>query len=505
MPNQNTMVTPRGVEEAMKEFAAFYEWRQSQSQKAVTLDYNVNSYGHGPGLFTPPMDPNVMNAMQLPQGGLEQTLPEVPTNYEMPLYGIITGQAASTDTTPPADDCGDWGEAGYVQLCRQYQVLGTEGISSRTIDLLRMGRFVDRADFADYSLIGDPFENANDGSNFDGLPGTVNPNDFMKNEFAKVMRELEVEATRRFIPDFWTAAPTNAADAFHTAWTRGMQLQINTGYRDAILGTTCDAADAKVYNFATASLAGNNISTQAGAGSYLVDLIADIVFTMDQKDIETGMGPVDRVFVMSRELFREVTAVWPCSYLTNRCLTASSANPNMVEATEQVRMREEMRAGKFLWVDGQQIPVIIDPTVPQTQGTGAAGAGTFTSDIWYVARKVRGGFPVLFKRFFNFNGPGAARDVIGAMGNLAFGMTTSPNGKYLFVLDKVGNCFKMKATRRRGLVCRTPYLNARITNVAAKPRVVSDNWNPAGPSFYVDGGTSVMAGGPSYYTPRTGE
>jgi hypothetical protein len=149
----NTQVTPTGVEEALKDFAAFYEWKQAQkSQKAVTLDYNVNSYGHGPGLFTPPMDPNVMNAMQLPQGGLEETLPEIPTNFETPLYGIITGQAASTDTTAPADDCGDWGEAGYIQLCRQAQVLGTEGVSSRTIDLLRMGRFVDRADFSDYSL-----------------------------------------------------------------------------------------------------------------------------------------------------------------------------------------------------------------------------------------------------------------------------------------------------------------------------------------------------------------
>lgn len=498
-----TAITPTNAEEALREFAAFYEWKQSQ--KAVTLDYNVNSYGHGPGLFTPPMDPNVMNAMQLPQGGLEETLPEIPTNFETPLYGIITGQANGTDVTAPADDCGDWGEAGYIQLCRQYQVLGTEGVSSRTIDLLRMGRFVDRADFSDYTLVGNPFDNANNGSSFDGLPTTVNPNDFMKSELAKVMRELEIEAMRRFIPDFWTSVPGTASDAYHTAWTRGMQLQINTAYRDAILGTACDAADAKIYNFATISTGGNNISTVASAGGVLVSLIADMVFTMDQKDIETGMGPVDRVLVMSREAFRGATEVWPCSYLTNACMTASASNPNAVIASEQVAMREDMRKGKFLWVDGRQIPVLVDPTVPQTQGSGAAGAGTFTSDIWYVARRVRGGFPVLYKTYFNFNGPAAARDVIGAMGSLAFGLSTSPNGKYLFALDKVGNCFKLKATRRRGLVCRTPYLNARITNVAVKPRIVSDNWNPAGPSFYVNGGVSVMAGGPSYYTPRTGE
>jgi hypothetical protein len=93
MPAPNTQITPTGVEEALKEFAAFYEWKQSQ--KAVTLDYNVNSYGHGPGLFTPPMDPNVMNAMQLPQGGLEETLPEVPTNFE-------TRCTASSPARPPA-------------------------------------------------------------------------------------------------------------------------------------------------------------------------------------------------------------------------------------------------------------------------------------------------------------------------------------------------------------------------------------------------------------------
>jgi hypothetical protein len=45
---------------------------------------------------------------------------------------------------------------------------------------------------------------------------------------------------------------------------------------------------------------------------------------MHQKDIETGMGPVDRVLVMSREAFRGATEVWPCSYQTNACMTASS-------------------------------------------------------------------------------------------------------------------------------------------------------------------------------------
>jgi hypothetical protein len=128
-----------------------------------------------------------------------------------------------------------------------------------------MGRFVDRADFSDYNLIGNPFDNANEASGFENLPGAANPNDFMKNEFAKMMRELEIEAIRRFIPDFWTAAPTNAADAFHTAWTRGMQLQINTGYRDGHPGPACDAADAKIYNFATNPV--GTISPPYGRGS----------------------------------------------------------------------------------------------------------------------------------------------------------------------------------------------------------------------------------------------
>lgn len=501
-----TRVTESSVERLLEGLAALVEERQavkSQSLAPVTKAVSATyaNYGHGPGVFTPPMDPNVLNAMQLPRQGLLDLLPEYPTDLETPLYGIISGQSASTDSTPPADDCGTWGSSGYTAICRQYQVLGTQGITSQPVNLNRMGRYVDRADFHDYQLIGNPLDNSITPDLNQQLPGAGTPNDFLNYEVAKIIRELEIEDKRRFAPDLWTANPATAADAYHTAWFRGMQLQVNTGYQDAIAGTACNIVDSTIIPFAS-NPAGNNVATTAQAGSDLVRIIAEVVFTLEQRATEAGLDPVEWKFVMTREAFRAVTEVWPCSYLTNRCLTASSSNPNVVMASDQLAMREEMRSGRFLWVDAKQIPVIIDNTLPQTQASGAAGAGTFTSDIWYLPFTVRGNFPVLYRTFFNYRGPGAASDAIQKFGPLMYGSSVSPNGKYLFSMDKSYDCFRMKVTSRPGLVLRTPYLAARITNVAYKTLMVTPSWNPSAPSYYLNGGVSTGTG-PSYYKPTT--
>jgi hypothetical protein len=85
---------------------------------------------------------------------------------------------------------------------------------------------------------------------------------------------------------------------------------------------------------------------------------------------------------------------------------------------------------------------------------------------------VRGRFPVLTKTYFDFNGPNAAADGIKMLGALSYGMAVSPDGKWLHNLEKTGTCFQLSSTKRPGLVLRTPYLAARITNVKYQPRMV---------------------------------
>lgn len=503
-------LTPGGVERFMDLMAATLEQKMAakqQSQKAITSLGSYGYYAHGPGLFTPVMDPNVINAVQLPMPGLYSMLPEIATDYETPVYGIITGQTAGTDTGARGDDCSPWGTSGYTQLCRQVEGLATQGITSPVINLNRIGHLVDRADFTDYRLIGDPFNYAASDNGLGGLPGFgTGGNDFLNSDIGKIIREMDVEMVRRFYPDLWTSNPSNAADAYHDSWYRGMQLKVNTGYQDVLTGTACPAADSLIINFATVATGGSNITNIASASTTMVDLAQDLYYTFERKAKEQGLDPVQWVFVGTPELFRELTAAWPCSYSVNRCMTVSAGTPATVQASDMLQMREDMRRGSYLLIEGKQIPFVVDNSIPQTQGAGA-NAGVYTSDLYLLPLTVRGNFPVLFRTYFNYNKRGAAADAIAKFGPSLYGVSVSPNGKYLYSSDKTFECFKIKATFRPGLVLRTPFLAARITNISYKPRLVTTSWNPNSPSSYVGGGVSLWQGNaPSVYLPdRSGE
>jgi hypothetical protein len=415
-------VTESSMERLLDGLASALEQKMAaKSQKAVTSLGSYGNYAHGPGLFTPVMDPNVINAVQLPASGLYSILPEIATDYETPLYGIITGSSAGTDTGARGDDCSPWGTSGFTQLCRQVEGLATQGITSPVINLNRIGHLVDRADFTDYRLIGDPFNYAASDNGLSGLPGFgTGGSDFLNSDIGKVIREMDIEMVRRFYPDLWTSNPSTAADAYHDSWYRGMQLKVNTGYQDVITGTACAAADSLVIPFATVATGGTNITSIASASTTMVDIAQDLYYTFERKAREQGLNPVQWVFAGTPELFRELTAVWPCSYMVNRCLTASAGNPATVQASDMYAMREEMRRGSYLLIEGQQIPFVVDNSIPQTQGTGA-NAGVYTSDLYLLPLTVRGGFPVLFKTYFNYNKRGAAADVISKFGSHSTG------------------------------------------------------------------------------------
>jgi hypothetical protein len=502
-------VTESSMERLLEGLANAVEQKMAaKSNKAVTSLGSYGNYAHGPGLFTPVMDPNVINAVQLPFSGLYGMLPEIATDLEAPLYGLITGQTQNSAGTGRGDDCSPWGTAGFTQICRQTEYLATQGITSPVINLNRLGHLVDRADFTDYRLIGDPFNYAAGDNGLSGMPGFgTGGADFMNSDLGKIVREMDIEMVRRFYPDLWTSNPSTAADDYHDSWYRGMQLKVNTGYQDVITGTACTAADSLVIPFATVATGGTNITTIASASTTMVDIAQDLYFTFERKARQQGLDPVQWVFAGTPELFRELTAVWPCSYMINRCLTASAGTPATAMASDMLAMREQMRQGSYLLIEGKQIPFVVDESIPQTQGTGAAGAGTYTSDLYLLPLTVRGGFPVLFKTYFNYNKRGAAAEAIAKFGSSLYGVSVSPNGKYLYSSDKTFECFKIKATFRPGLVLRTPFLAARITNISYKPRLVTTSWNPSAPSNYVGGGVSIWQGtAPSVYLKdRSGE
>jgi hypothetical protein len=74
-------VTESSMERLLEGLANAVEQKMAaKSKKAVTSLGSYGNYAHGPGLFTPVMDPNVINAVQLPFSGLYGMLPEIATD-----------------------------------------------------------------------------------------------------------------------------------------------------------------------------------------------------------------------------------------------------------------------------------------------------------------------------------------------------------------------------------------------------------------------------------------
>ena len=67
--------------------------------------------------------------------------------------------------------------------------------------------------------------------------------------------------------------------------------------------------------------------------------------------------PTAWALVMRYDLFWELTAFWPCSYLTNNCSAASTSKILVTTGREQIDMRDEMRSGNFLWINGIRVPM----------------------------------------------------------------------------------------------------------------------------------------------------
>jgi hypothetical protein len=197
---------------------------------------------------------------------------------------------------------------------------------------------------------------------------------------------------------------------------------------------------------------------------------------------------------MRPELFYEVTAIWPCAYLTSRCSFDSDAARLVVDGSEQTRMRDTMRTGNYLLIDGEQVEVVLDPGISMKTNTISASvpSGKFASDIFLLPMSILGGRSVLYLEYFDFSNPS-----INAAQALAPGMFRV-EGPWI-TTHKVRNwCLQFQTKIEPRLVLRTPWLAARLQNVVASPPLMTRSPFPDDP-YYVNGGVTGNRPGPSYY------
>jgi len=169
----------------------------------------VNSLFNTPGL-----NPLISTTYIGPDGienFLEQNGHVMSTNYMQELYGIITGQTASTgeeQTAPCADSAP---VAGDLKLCQQTWVFGEMTMNSKSIRMDNLGELYNSASPINLQLINNPFATE---IATQAVPMQVN--EIFRSAIAKSVVELANDFKRRYARLAWDGNPGNVA----TYWAR---------------------------------------------------------------------------------------------------------------------------------------------------------------------------------------------------------------------------------------------------------------------------------------------
>ena len=205
-----------------------------------------------------------------------------------------------------------------------------------------------------------------------------------------------------------------------------------------------------------------------------------------------GLDSVEFAVAMPRQLWQHVTEVWPCRYMTNRCATSTGSNPMVINDRNNVDMRDEMRRGMFLEVNGRRLQVVTDDGITEhTNITNAnVPAGSFASSIYFLPMRITGNFPALYWEYKDYQN---LTPEVNALGGGAQKVNFwSDMGRFLWGYEDNGAwCWQVKAKTEPRVVLRTPHLACRIQHIMYTPITHVKDAYPDSP-YHFDGGTSVV-------------
>lgn len=461
----------------------------------------VGPYLHGPnGLWSyPGLERPVISTRVKPRG-IAGLLPARPNNSMNPLYPYLTGFTNPSESQPDGV-CDDPPTAGQMKNCFQTATFGRYSYQTRVMDITRLGQIINRGEFTDLLLLNDPLGNDGPGSSIT-MPDSVPTNLALNNEASARFAELGIKFQNKLMKQVWYGNPTNNTGGGGYKEFPGLEYLISTGKRDAVTGTTCPSLDSLVLNMNYKSV------TEMTGNDTVINVLTYTYRMLRNLASRTGLDPVDWIFVMRETLFYELTAVWPCSYMTYRCImggqSASGAENNLVvNANDAIAMRDAMRQGNYLVIDGRKVAVVLDDALEEeTSGdTNQIAANCFASDIKILPLRVQGNKAVLFWEYFDWNGPNAALNAatLNAAGTLLNNFYWSDGGQYIWHMKPPDNwCIQWLGLIEPRLILLTPHLAASINNIEYCPLMHPRDAFPDD-DYFVNGGVTSRDTAPSWY------
>ncbi len=445
-------------------------------------------YLHGPdGLLTfPGMDPQVWTTVVGLRPGLIGSIPTRASQFMSPIYEVITG--VGSESGEEKDGVCDLAPiAGLMKAAKITAPFGRYEFRTTQIDLTRVGQLNDRADPMDIRLQGSgPLS-----PNIFGVDQSAPPN-VLVNEMEARMWERNIGANRKLAQQTWIGNPANNTAGGGYREFNGVDLLVKTGYVDAETGVAIPAIDSDVRSF--------NFQSVETAGADLVDTITNMWRNQSYNAQLMGLDPVRFVFAMRQTLFYEVTKVWPCAYYLGGCTVADASGQRVtIDARDQIDLRDQMRQGRFLLIDGAQVEVVVDDAIPELNGNDSGGyfpAGCFASNIYLLPMSALGGTSTLYLEYFNFDNNQIADIIRSQMGGIVLASTRT-NGAWIDTVLQTIWCLQWQMAIMPRLILRTPWLASKLEDVVYCPIQQPRSAFPDDP-YYVNGGQEYRPG-PSYY------
>jgi hypothetical protein len=422
------------------------------------------------GLFTRPgAEPGMFSTITQPDGAWLAGMMTEPSVILNPEYDILTGVRDCVGNN--ADDaCGDAPRPGALKLCTTSNRFGEMFMRTDQVQLNKIGGRINRADM-DKTVINNPMV-------YPIMPDVVRAAQNINTQWGFQATTLGITVhrwlTRAVFHGVYGSTGANAYCGFVREFD-GFDRLIRTGYLDIDSGNHCTAADSKVITW------GNTDACDKYQGHTMVDLISWLMNYFSQKADDQNMVPTQWIIAMRPGLFNALVQCWPCDYNTYGCNLRDDNSERTASASELIAMRDAMKQGSYLLVNGGRVPIWQTSAIEET----VYGAG-FRSTIYIIPTNSLG-IRTTYLEWFDQNNADIRQYISAAGGTVHYG--TMNNGLWAVTENQTGMCHEYYFASQPRLVMRTPWLAARITNVVynAPFNLYPDSPYPA-ETYHKDGG-----------------
>lgn len=432
---------------------------------------------HGPGgIFQGPgLERDVITAHVRPQG-ISSALQKVPANSTDPRFSSLTGYTDVIGNEP--DNACDDAPYGYVKSCNLTARFGLMRRDTGTIEMDDVMLKINRGDFTDLMLRGQVL----------GMTPGMSPSGLDVSQILNILTMSEmvgagVQSERALSTRYWTGSVA-------LGQMPGLDNQIATGQVDADTGQACPALDSDVKDF--------EYNDVCGATRDIVEYVSMLHWYLKYNADTMGLSPVQWVIAMRPELWFELSACWPCRYNSFRCTTIDTANIDVtprLDSADMTQIRDQMREGMYLWVNGVKLPVVIDTGIYEhnNQNDANLNPGQYASSLYMVPLTITGGFPVTYIEYVDYRQAGMDRALL--QGREDWWWTDS--GIYSWAIEQTKWCYKLSLKTEQRIVLRSPHLAGKIEHIRYSPLQHLRSPDPESP-YFKDGGVSVRGPGTTY-------